>query len=250
MHRFPRKPERAFALLVAVGFVALLTMGVMASLVFVQDEAQGQGQERLQRQAFWAAEAGLAEGREAVRLLLGGDPTYTSVITALGNRYAPGQGVNGYVKETSDGFPSTAGDEWYEVLPLTPYTLSRGSGKAIDDSFGAANTEMNDWTGTAYPDYPRYLNVGYRVFLRDDNDGDGDKKSDKNGQVWIVSVGEVSTGIGRMPVRQTVEMLLSVAQHGVQISGYVQKGGGAEKSFTSAFDGNAASVGMNNVANF
>lgn len=225
------------SLIVATGFVAMLMLAVMLTLTSLKHEAEIQGEDRRARQAFFAAEAGLAEGREAARLLLGNDPSFTNTFAKLGNLYA-GAGSDGYVKESADGFPSAANNEWYELLPLTPYTLSVGAGLALDDTATAADQELNDLDGAAYQSFPEYRGTRYRVFLRDDDDGDGDRKTDSNGRVWIISVGEVDTAQGGLPVRSVVQTLVQAGDQNQVVSGYVQKGGGAEKNFLNNVDGN------------
>jgi hypothetical protein len=185
------RTDRGMSLVVATGFVAAVTLSVMLSLRLLKAESEIQGDDRRARQAFFAAEAGLAEGREAARLLLGNDPSFTNAFARLGSRYQAGAGAGGFVQESADGFPSAAGNEWYELLPWTSYTLSVGAGAALDDAVGDPDRELDDPSGAKYQGFPNYRGTRYRVFLRDDDDGDGSRRTDANGRVWVISVGEV-----------------------------------------------------------
>ncbi len=227
------------SLIIATGFVAMLMLAVMLSLTTLKDEAEIQGDDRRARQAFFAAEAGLAEGREAARLLLGNDPSFSNAFAKLGNLYAPGSGSGGYVKESADGFPSAAGNEWYELLPWTSYTLSVGAGAALDGTITTADQELTDLNGVTFQSFPTsaYQNTRFRVFMRDDDDGDGDRKVDSNARVWIIAVGEVVAQQGGLPVRAVVQTLVQAGSQNQVVSGYVQKGGGAEKNFLNNVDG-------------
>jgi hypothetical protein len=197
------------SLMIATGFVAAVTLSAMLSLRTLAAESEIQGDDRRARQAFFAAEAGLAEGREAARLLLGNDPSFTNAFAKLGNRYA-GAGANagGFVQEAADGFPSAAGNEWYEILPWTNYTLSVGAGAALDSGVGTADRELTDQDGNPYQSFPNYSGTRYRVFLRDDDDGDANRRTDANGRVWVISVGEVASPLGGLPVRSVVQVLV------------------------------------------
>ncbi len=228
--------DRGMSLMIATGFVAVVTLSVTLSLRMLKAEAETQGEDRRARQAFFAAEAGLAEGREAARLLLGNAPTFSNSFTTLGSRYAAGSGIGGYVKESADGFPSAAGNEWYEVLPWTNYTLSTGAGAALDNSITTADREMIDQNGATFLSFPSQVGTRYRVFMRDDIDGDNNRTIDANGRVWIVSVGEVNSPQGGLPVRSVVQVLVAAGNQNLVVSGYVEKGGGAEKNFNNNID--------------
>ena len=70
-----------------------------------------------------------------------------------------------------------------------------------------AGIELTSWDGSAYRSYPEASRVAYRVFLRDDDDGDGDPTVDTNGTVWLVAVGQVRVGVG-VPVQAVVRALV------------------------------------------
>jgi hypothetical protein len=229
------------SLIIATGFVALLMLAVMLSLRLLKNEAEIQGNDRRARQAFFAAEAGLAEGREAARLLLNNDPSFTRALAKLGDLFKSGSGAGGYVQVSDDGFdgfPSKEGNEWYVLFPWTRYELSKGAGAALDDNVSQANRELVDPDGAMYQSFPDHQGTRFCVFMRDDDDGDGDHKTDANGRVWIVSVGEVSVPQG-LPVRWVVQSLVQAGDQNLTVSGYVQKGGGAEKNFLNNVDAHA-----------
>ncbi|MBU8896347.1 hypothetical protein KRR26_12065 [Corallococcus sp. M34] len=218
--------QRGFSMLLALGLVALVTTAVMVSLRAVSAEANLQAHERRAREALFAAEAGMAEGRVVVQSLLGASNNYTGVIEALGNLRTPGGGADGYVNETADGLPSAPGNEWYQVIGRTDYTMSRGPGAAIDPGVTTANAELMGPTGVAIEDYPEPLGVHYRVFLVDDADEapTSNRRVDTNNQVWLVAVGEVDTP-GGMPYRTIIRSLVTNENSIGSGGGYCQKGG-------------------------
>jgi hypothetical protein len=195
-------------MLMAIGIIAFIAAAVVVSLRAVAAESALQGGERRNREAHFAAEAGLAEAREAVRLLLvANTQRYDKVIEALGNLYAPGLGIDGYVN-TDPGLPSTDALPWYEVIEPTDYTLqAANAGAAVDLDHSTSNQEMNGSDGRIL-DYPEQRNVRYRVFLVDDDD-DNNRKDDSNDRVWLVSVGEVTTERGTQPQRVIIRSLIT-----------------------------------------
>ncbi|GMU01965.1 hypothetical protein KH5H1_60850 [Corallococcus caeni] len=196
-------------------------MAVTITWRMVRQEADVQGDLRRQKEAFFAAEAGLAEGRETMRLLLGNAETYNPAITALG---AP-------ASEPGLGSPT---QPWYDVLPgassagdgWTPYALTPED---------MAPSELASGSGDVYADYPRQANVRYRVFVHDDAD-DGDFTEDSNRQVWLVAVGEVVGGSGR-PTRAVVQALIT-NDNAQQLTGpgCVNRGCGPSNSFNNTQD--------------
>ncbi|NMO20050.1 hypothetical protein HPC49_50060 [Pyxidicoccus fallax] len=202
-----------------MGLVTLVTMSVLISYTVVSREADTQGDSRRQKEAFFAAEAGLAEGREALRLRLGDRQTYSNVLGSLG----------GPVNE-----PGLAGASppWYEVLRgpsadgwnylrLTPETMTAA--------------ELSSADGEAYADYPAQSNVRYRVFVRDDLD-DPNGSSDSNGQVWVIAVGEVLNAGGR-PTRAIVQALVTNENAPAAGGpGCVNRGCGPDSTFNNTTD--------------
>ncbi|WP_223642288.1 hypothetical protein [Corallococcus sp. EGB] len=189
----PRRQSRGFTLLLALGAVMVVTMAVMLSYSVVGREADTQADTRRQKQAFFAAEAGLAEGREAVRLLMAKNSGQAQLAlpAALGGA-TPVNDIPGL---------AGANPPWFELLP------GAGAGKwnyyTVLKS-GLAPTEIPDGV-----DFPEQNNVRYRVFVRDDVDDDSNTV-DVNDQLWILAVGEVTTPNGR-PTRSMVQALVTNA---------------------------------------
>jgi hypothetical protein len=185
-----RKAERGATMLMAMGIVAVVMLAAALSFRIVGREAEVQGDSRRSKQAFFAAEAGLAEARERVRLLLGEDSTYDGVIAALTAATGePGLGAQ------------TAADPWYEVFEgggWQPYTLG---------DFAVADSEKVDRDDQALIGFPEHSTVRYRVFLRDDRD-DLDQSTDTNRRVWLIAVGEVQMPGGR-PTRAVLQALVT-----------------------------------------
>lgn len=202
----PRRQSRGFTLLLALGVVAVVTMAVMLSYSVVGREADTQADTRRQKQAFFAAEAGLAEGREAVRLLM----------DKMGSNALVFQDELGPAV-TEPGLGSAA-DPWYDILPAPPppstdrwnlYQLTVAQLEPAEKSAGPGVETPNQ----AYTsDYPEQTRVRYRVFVHNDKDGAA-PGTDANHQVWLVSVGEVLSpkGEGR-PVRAVVQTLVVHSQ--------------------------------------
>ncbi|MGA9525545.1 MAG: hypothetical protein WBV82_29070 [Myxococcaceae bacterium] len=176
-------------MLLALGVVAVVMLAAALSYNIVGREAEVQGDSRRSKQAFFAAEAGLAEARERVRLLLGDSATYNNVISTL----AVAAGEPGLGLQTPE-------DPWFEVFPdgWQPYTLGE---------FAVADSEKVDANADPVIGFPDHATVRYRVFLRDDNDDD-DQSVDLNRRVWLVSVGEVQVPGGR-PSRAVVQALVT-----------------------------------------
>ena len=184
--------------------VTFLTLGAITTVNLITAQTDPAGQDRRAKEAFFAAEAGLAEAREWLRLQTAAipSPQPTNAILA---ELAPATDVGG------------ASDPWYQV-PLgtrrrrgSPYRLSRrpdGNGAlALDPGVTTAGLELTSSDGTQYQAYPDSARLVYRVFLRDDDDGDGDPTVDSNGTVWLVAVGQVQVGLG-VPVQSVVRVLV------------------------------------------
>lgn len=205
---------RGSTLLMATGVVALASVGVFVSLNAVMSESALQGDERRGRAAFFAAEAALAEGREKMRILVGTDPTYTGALGGLG----------AYVSE-----PGLPANELYDVLGWTTYPLTTtGPDVALGDDERVAPS------GRGF-ELPSQLNVRYRVFAHDNDDGDGSLATDSDKRIWLVAVGEVASArAGAMPVRSVVRTLIRTSSGAPSTPGYsAQKGQGSDKAFTS-----------------
>jgi hypothetical protein len=207
-----RKAERGATLLIAMGLVAVVAMGTLMSLKVVSTESDIQAASRHQREAYFAAEAGLAEARERVALMVGAG-NYSSI-------------MDGDLAVAAD-----VGAGWFDVYsapngPWVPYTLEPGS--AVLASELPAGVELAD-----------QRNVRYRVFLRDDLDDTPDNRAaDTNNQVWLVAVGEV-TRPGGQPTRAVVQALVTTGNASTVIASdsYGQKGGSAAKDFTNSSSG-------------
>ena len=189
-------------LLLALGVVTFLTLGAITTLNLITAQTDPAGQDRRAKEAFFAAEAGLAEAREWLRLQTAAipSPQPTNAILA---ELAPAADLGG------------AGYSWYQVpLGSTPASwvssqLSQrpdtNGAQALDPNVSTAGLELTSWDGTQYQTYPDSARLVYRVFLRDDDDGDGDPTVDSNGTVWLVAVGQVQVGLG-VPVQSVVRV--------------------------------------------
>jgi hypothetical protein len=201
-----QRSRRGFTLLMAMGLIAMTTVAVLVALRAVTTESNLQAHERRAREAFFAAEAGMAEARVIVQAIVGDNQQYNGVFAELGNQFN-GTGLAGYV--TEDGLPSDPAKPWFQVIPWTEYRMTRGTvGAGIDPGVAVANQELTGPDGQPITDYPAPNNVRYRVFIVDDADGDVSRTTDTNNQVWIVSVGEVSSS-GGQPYRTIVRSLVT-----------------------------------------
>lgn len=217
------RANRGFTLLVALGVVMVVTMAVMLSYRVVGREADTQSDTRRQKEAFFAAEAGLAEGREAIRLRLRNDQTYSRVLTDLNAAVVTELGIAGAVPAWRELLPGAGAGNW-NYLSLSPASLQP--------------TEKASAGGEAYVDYPEQNNVRYRVFVRDDVD-DANETTDTNGQVWIAAVGEVVNAQGR-PTRAIVQALVSNQNAPVANSpGCTSRGCGPDNTFNNTQDQSA-----------
>ncbi|MCP3099033.1 hypothetical protein LZ198_09120 [Myxococcus sp. K15C18031901] len=169
-------------------------MAVLLSYRVVSREADTQSDVRRQKEAFFAAEAGLAEGREALRLRRGlGDSTYTATLAALSGAAAADVGLAGANPPWLEVLPGTGAGGW-NYLSLTPGAMPASEKAAAD----------ND----PYVEYPLQNNVRYRVFVRDDNDDALGNAQDSNNQVWVIAIGEVVNPKGR-PTRAVIQALVT-----------------------------------------
>jgi Tfp pilus assembly protein PilX len=222
----PSRSPRGFSLLVVLGVLLLLTAGAAGTLAYIGREATLGGNTRREYEAFFAAEAGLAEGRERVRLLAEGTAGFVSYTSMMGTTLpvAPA-GI------------AAAGDTWYVVIPQTPYPLSRtGATPALDPTVTTPDREMTDLNGVALEAYPTAANVRYTVFLRDDVDENPSvPTSDTNAQVWLVSIGEVDIGDGQ-PVRRVTQALVNYRAGTQRVDCLGQRGGCSDKTSSTAID--------------
>lgn len=213
-----RRNSRGFTLLVGLGVVTLVSLAVLLSYSVVSREAETQGDGRRRKEAFFAAEAGLAEGREAMRLRLTSDERYPlNVFGAAVNE--PGLGGGG--------------TPWFEVLPGPAATGGWNQLRLTAEDM--APTELASADGTPYAAYPAQDNVRYRVFVRDDND-DAVGTADTNGQVWVIAVGEVQNVSGR-PTRAIVQALIA-NQNAPAVGGpgCLSRGCGPDQTFNNSQD--------------
>jgi hypothetical protein len=197
-------PRRGVTLLLSLGVVTFLTLGAITTVNLISAQTDPAGQDRRAKEAFFAAEAGLAEAREWLRLQTAAipSPQPTNAILA---ELAPASDLGG---------PT---DPWYQV-PLgttpsswVPYGLSQRTDAtgalALDPRVTTPGLEVTAADGTPYQSYPDSSRLVYRVFLRDDDDGDGDPTVDSNGTVWLVAVGQVQVGVG-VPIQSVVRVLV------------------------------------------
>jgi hypothetical protein len=223
--RAGRRSPRGMTLLIALAVISVVTAATLVSLRLVSQESELQGRERHSREAFFAAEAGLAEGREVLTRLLAKHSTagsedsayqdkasnFTDVMLKLGTLSAAKAGFNTRGEVDEANFPGT-GRSWYEVIPNTPYTLLPGT--AVDPKVSIAGKEMRDVNNRPYLSFPEQRNVTYRVFVHDDEDEGAfvpnDPRIDNNHAVWVVSVGEVR-GTGEVVLARSVVRALVFA---------------------------------------
>ena len=124
------------------------------------------------------------------------------------------------------------------------YTGALGALGGFVSEPGLPSNELLDvLTWTAYP-LETQRTARYRVFLHDDDDGDGSLAADSNKLVWLVAVAEIPADVaGAMPVRSVIRALIRTTAGVPSTPGYnAQKGQGSDKTFTSN-DSNAISFG-------
>jgi hypothetical protein len=208
-HSHRSHSPRGFSLLLALGLVAAITLAALFSLSYVSQTNEVQGKTRRSKEAFFAAQAGLAEAKERLRILAGPSSTsYTAAMATLG------------IFPTTDPAhpdPLSPNNEWYQIIPPSAYGLSRvsvtGANSAVDDLLSTPNREMNGPSGAQFADYPSQRNISYRVFLRDDFDeappAAQNETQDVNGQVWLVAIGQVTQSGGGSPLQSIVTALVA-----------------------------------------
>ena len=215
----PRRQSRGFTLLLALGVVAVVTMAVMLSYSVVGREADTQADTRRQKQAFFAAEAGLAEGRETVRLLLNNNAGNNTLGLPLA--------LGGATPVSDIPALAAANPPWYELLP--------GSAAGKWNNYTVLKTNLSASEIPTGVDYPEQNNVRYRVFVRDDLDDD-QSTVDSNRQLWILAVGEVTTASGR-PTRSMVQALVTNATgESIFAPGCITKGCGPDMTYNNPTD--------------
>ncbi|WP_123784044.1 hypothetical protein [Corallococcus macrosporus] len=222
-----RRRQGGFTLLLAMGVVTMVTLAVLVSYGVVSREADVQGDSRRYKEALFAAQAGLAEGREAMRIRLGGNETYASSLLALSNAglQVNEPGING-------------GDRpFLELLP-GPGGAGTWNSLAIDEADLAAAERLSP-SGEAYASFPRQENVRYRVFVRDDEDAVDPLAADQgladtNKQVWLIAIGEVVGRDGSRPTRAVVQALITNENApAVTSPGTAMTGGGSDNTYNS-----------------
>ena len=215
-----RQHQRGFSLLVATGFMAAMSVAALVSFSVVRNQAEVSGQQRREREAHFAALAGLAEARGLLTTLLPANSTrYTPLLQGAMaglTRIVPGVPVFAGVPLVSIPNPLSfepsvsANMAWYmldALPPLQPYNLTAS---AVDPFVTKAGTETIAPDGQKIQLYPDQRNVRFSVFLVDNDDGDGQWDSDSDGRVWLVSVGQVTAAqAGAMPTQVVVRALVT-----------------------------------------
>ncbi|NVJ07687.1 type II secretion system protein [Myxococcus sp. AM001] len=218
-----RRQQGGFTLLLAMGIVTMVTLAVLLSYGMVSREAEVQGDGRRYKEAYFAAQAGLAEAREAMRIRLGVDETYTPAIQAMLALQVSEPGLNGGARP------------YFEVLP-GPGGAGTWNSLAINEA-DLAPAERQSPSGEDYAAYPRQENVRYRVFLRDDEDGDPSGALDDNKQVWLIAIGEVVGPEGSRPTRAVIQALITNENApAVTSPGTVMTGGGSDNTYSTTAD--------------
>lgn len=246
--RAGRRHPRGMTLLIALAVISVVTAATLVSLRVVSQESELQGRERHSREAFFAAEAGLSEGREVLTQLLS-DPkakcanaskceNFSDVMLLLGTINAAKPGYNSRGEVDDPKFPGQ-GLSWYELIPVTAYTLLSGPGQAVDPNVSKAAQEMRDRNNKAFLSFPEQRNVTYRVFVHDDEDEGAlvanDRRIDNNHALWVVSVGEVTGADNVVMARSVVRALVFADMVAPQAGGYSgQKGRGSSKTSVTA----------------
>jgi hypothetical protein len=217
-----RRRERGLSLLMATVVVTLVTMTVLLSLTLVGRESELQRHQRVRRQAFFAAEAGLAEGRQALSLLLGNNTTYSAVFQRLA------QLRNGPAHTREPGLGS-AQQPWFDVLDADPAAPAQDPWQYYSLTVGST---LRDEDLIGFNAYPTWTGVRYRVFLLDDDD-DADPTQDINTRVWLVAIGEVPNPEG-VPTRAVVRALITNSNTlGTMSPGTIDRGGMYKNNDTS-----------------
>ncbi|WP_284664128.1 hypothetical protein [Myxococcus sp. SDU36] len=176
-----------------MGIVTMVTLAVLLSYGLVSREAEVQGDGRRYKEAYFAAEAGLAEGREAMRIRVGAERRYTFAFADMQQVNEPG--LNGGIRPFFEVLPGPGAPGSWNSLAINPADL--------------APAERQSPSGEDYAAFPLQENVRYRVFVRDDEDDTDDGLTDTNGQVWLIAVGEVVGRAGSRPTRAVIQTLIS-----------------------------------------
>ncbi|ATB44814.1 hypothetical protein [Corallococcus macrosporus] len=217
-----RRRQGGFTLLLAMGVVTMVTLAVLVSYGVVSREADVQGDSRRYKEALFAAQAGLAEGREAMRIRLGGNETYQFALEAMATAglQVNEPGLNGGARP------------YFEVLP-GPVAEGGWNSLAIDEA-ELAPAERQSPSGEAYAAFPLQENVRYRVFVRDDEDANPSGTIDVNKQVWLIAIGEVVGPDGSRPTRAVVQALITNENApAVTSPGPHMSGGGSDNTHNS-----------------
>ncbi|WP_141591710.1 hypothetical protein [Myxococcus sp. AB056] len=215
-----RRRQGGFTLLLAMGVVTMVTLAVLLSYGVVSREAEVQGDGRRYKEAYFAAEAGLAEGREAMRIRLGRNQMYNDALASMPLVNEPG--LNGGARPYLEVLPGPGAPGSWNSLAINPENLAPG--------------ERQSPGGEAYAAFPLQQNVRYRVFVRDDEDDNGapDGLTDLNGQVWLIAVGEVVGPAGSRPTRAVIQTLIANENApAVTSPGTVMTGGGSDNTYNS-----------------
>ena len=210
--RAGRHHPRGMTLLIALAVISVVTAATLVSLRVVSQESELQGRERHSREAFFAAEAGLAEGRQLLAALAQDTSSLAKSLEKL-------RVVN------DPSFPRNLVG-WRELMGSTPYTLAAGSKMALDPTVLAARRELRDINNKPFVSFPEQGNVTYRVYVHDD---DSSTQNDADNTVWVVAMGEVAGKDGVVLARSVVRALVTSTAGSLDNDGLFQKGGGSTK---------------------
>ncbi|WP_426756449.1 hypothetical protein [Myxococcus sp. Y35] len=214
-----RRRQGGFTLLLAMGVVTMVTLAVLLSYGVVSREADVQGDSRRYKEAYFAAQAGLAEAREAMRLRLGVEETYSVALQGMAQVNEPG--LEGGDRPYFEVLPGPGGPGTWNSLAINEADLSPA--------------ERQSPSGEAYAAFPRQENVRYRVFVRDDEDGTQSGTIDDNKQVWLIAIGEVVGPAGSRPTRAVIQALITNENaHAVNSPGTVMTGGGSDNTYSNS----------------
>lgn len=205
--------ERGISLITALGLTTALMIAALYSLSVTNNQSDVQGASRREREALFAAKAGLAEARVALAAYVGGSVNYN---TTFANTAALTSLTTGSL--LPDGVtvaPIPVGQTWYRFTTWPSwqeYSLrlrsTNAASFAVDDS--GPGLEILNAAGTAKLDFPEQLNTRYTVFIRNDDDN-GSWVNDVNARVWIIAVGQVlPRNPADRPTQAVVQALVTI----------------------------------------
>lgn len=195
--------ERGSAIITVILVILVLTVIGIGVAYLTQIEDRISGNDRLQKAGFYAAEAGLRVGEQAIRTAISNPSQFTFLLT---------------------GTPVTIPGGGYAAYPLV-----------LDIPGSGPHTYQNESIYGATPPSVIIDNATYSLFVRNNvEDASGSATIDTDSQLNLISFGQVTLPTGLGAIQKILEESIVIAIGGGQFG--TQKGANAGGTGSATID--------------